>query len=50
MPPTKQELETALNILRIARKESSQAFLRASYSNQVQSVFNYYDAKEVLEL
>jgi len=48
-PPNKQELEAALNALRLARKHSSQHFIRASYGAQVQSLFDYYDAKEALE-
>lgn len=48
-PPSKQELEQAFNLLRKARKESSQHFIRASYSREVQSLFDYYDAKEALE-
>lgn len=49
MPPTKQELEAALNALRIARKQSSQHFIKASYSKEVQSIFDYYDTKDILE-
>jgi len=48
MPPTKQDLEEAIHALRLARKQSTQAFLWASYSKPVQSIFNYYDAKEGL--
>jgi len=49
MPPTKQELEKAINALRLARKISSQHFIRESYGKNVQPIFNYYDAKEELE-
>ena len=36
----------AINVLRLARKESTQAFTRASYGQQVQPVFDILDAKE----
>lgn len=40
---TEKELLHALNILRLARKESSQAFIRASYSKDVQPIFDKLD-------
>ena len=49
MPPTMKELEQALNALRIARKQSSQHFMKVSFSKDVQSIFDYYDTKELLE-
>lgn len=41
-----QQLIEAINTLRLARKESSQAFIKASYSQKVQSVFDMLENRE----
>lgn len=41
--PTYREATDALNILRLARKESSQKFVQASYIEPVRGVFDRLD-------
>lgn len=44
---TYENMLEALNTLRLARKESSQAFNRASYGNKVQPLFDILDKEEI---
>lgn len=43
---TAKRMREALDALRLARKESSQAFIRVSYGEKVQSIFNILDEKD----
>ncbi len=47
--PTYEELALALNTLRLARKQSSQHMLRASYHAPVQPIFDALEAIETKE-